>query len=112
MPDVNKPFVLQMDASNRAIGAVIMQKDENEELPPCGYLSKALTPTQSNWQIYDRELFAIYYTCYDKHTLRADAPIPRTFSSLYCTVPLLYLCLTDTDTIIPLQLPPPVSPPV
>ena len=66
MPDVNKPFILQTDASNQAIGAVIMQKDENGELHPCGYLSKALTPTQSNWQIYDRELFAIYYTLYEE----------------------------------------------
>ena len=66
MPDVNKPFVLQMDASNRAIGAVIMQKDENGELHPCGYLLKALTPTQSNWQIYDRELFTIYYALYEE----------------------------------------------
>ena len=66
MPNVNKPFVLQTDASNRAIGAVIMQKDENGELHPCGYLSKALSPTQSNWQIYDRELFAIYYALYSE----------------------------------------------
>ena len=64
MPDVNKPFVLQTDASDRAIGAVIMQKDDNGDLHPCGYLSHALTPTETRWQIYDRELFAIYYALY------------------------------------------------
>ena len=50
--------------------------------------------------------------CYDNHALRADAPIPRMFSLSSCTMTLLYLCLTDMDTIIPLRLPPPVSPPV
>ena len=50
--------------------------------------------------------------CYDKHALRADVPIPRMFSLSSCTMTLLYLCLTDMDTIIPLRLPPPVSPPV
>ena len=52
------------------------------------------------------------YSCYDKHALRADAPIPRMFFLSSCTMTLLYLCSTDTDTIIPLRPPPPVSPPV
>ena len=56
--------------------------------------------------------FRLNTRCYDKHALRADAPIPRMFSLSSCTMTLLYLCLTDTDTIIPLRLPPPVSPPV
>jgi hypothetical protein len=64
MPDTTKPFVLQTDASDRAIGAVIMQADANGDLHPCGYLSHALTPTETRWQIYDRELFAIYYALY------------------------------------------------
>ena len=38
-----------------------MQKDENGQLHPCGYLSHALTTTERNWQIYDRELYAIIY---------------------------------------------------
>ena len=36
---------------------------------------------------------------------------PYVFLS-YCTMTLLYLCLTDMDTIIPLFLPPPVLTPV
>ncbi len=64
MPDVNKPFVLQMDTSDCAIGAVLMQEDENGDLHPCRFLSHALTPTKTRWQIYDRELFPIYYALY------------------------------------------------
>src|SRR6266576_5590084 len=64
MPDVNLPFILQTDASDCAIGAVLMQADENGDLHPCGYLSHALTPTETRWQIYDRELYAIYYALF------------------------------------------------
>ncbi len=64
MPDVNLPFILQTDASDHAIGAVLMQTDENGDLHPCGYLSHALMPTETRWQIYDRELYAIYYALF------------------------------------------------
>ena len=62
MADVNKLFILEMDASKWAIGAALIQKDNNRDLHPCGFLSHALTPTEQNWQIYNRELFAIIYT--------------------------------------------------
>jgi hypothetical protein len=61
MPDVSKPFTLETDASKWAVGACLMQKDDNGQLHPCGFLSHALTPTERNWQIYDRELYAIIY---------------------------------------------------
>ena len=35
----------------------------------------------------------------------ADAPIPRMFFLSSCTMMLLYLCLTNTDTIIPSVIP-------
>lgn len=57
--DPNKPFYLETDASAVATGAVLRQLDENGQLRPIGYISQALNPTQRNWQIYDRELFAI-----------------------------------------------------
>jgi hypothetical protein len=61
MPDTTKPFILETDASKWAIGATLLQKQEDGQLHPCGYLSHALTQTERNWQIYDRELYAIIY---------------------------------------------------
>ena len=62
MPDMTKPFILKMDTSKWAIGATLLQKqDDGQIVHPCGYLSHALTQTEQNWQIYDRELYAIIY---------------------------------------------------
>jgi hypothetical protein len=61
MPDTTKLFILETDASEWAIGATLLQKQEDGQLHPCGYLSHALTQTERNWQIYDRELYAIIY---------------------------------------------------
>jgi hypothetical protein len=61
MPDTTKPFILETDASKWAIGATLLQKQEDGQLHPCGYLSHALTQTERNWQIYDRELYAVIY---------------------------------------------------
>jgi len=59
MPDTTKPFFLETDASAYATGAVLMQKDDNGNLHPCGFLSKTLNPTEQNYPIYDRELYAL-----------------------------------------------------
>jgi hypothetical protein len=59
-PDKNKPFVLKTDASKYATGAVLMQHDSNRDLKPCGYMSKALAPPEKNYQIYDREMLAVF----------------------------------------------------
>ena len=74
MPDPEKPFILETDASKWAIGAALMQADENEQLHPCGYLSHALTPTEQNWQIYDREFYAIIYALEEWRYLLLRAP--------------------------------------
>ena len=50
-----------MDASKWAIGAMLLQKQEDGQIHPCGYLSHALTQTERSWQIYDCELYAIIY---------------------------------------------------
>ena len=59
MLDKTKPFILETDASKVASGAVLQQYDNNGDLHPCGYLSKAFTPIEQWYQIYDRELLAI-----------------------------------------------------
>uniref|UniRef100_A0A0W0FWU4 Reverse transcriptase-rnase h-integrase n=1 Tax=Moniliophthora roreri TaxID=221103 RepID=A0A0W0FWU4_MONRR len=60
MPDVDKPFVIEADASKWATGAVLRQKGTDGEWHSCGYLSKSFSPTERNYEIYDRELLAIY----------------------------------------------------
>ncbi len=74
MPDTSKPFILETDASKWAVGAALMQADENGQLHACGYLSHALTPTERNWQIYDWELFAIIYSLKEWRHLLLGAP--------------------------------------
>ena len=61
MPDMTKPFILETDTSKWAIGAMLLQKQEDGQIHPCGYLSHALTQTEQNWQIYDCELYTIIY---------------------------------------------------
>uniref|UniRef100_A0A0W0FJH8 Reverse transcriptase-rnase h-integrase n=1 Tax=Moniliophthora roreri TaxID=221103 RepID=A0A0W0FJH8_MONRR len=59
MPDNEKPFVIEADASKWATGAVLKQLGSDGELHPCGYISHAFTATERNYEIYDRELLAI-----------------------------------------------------
>jgi hypothetical protein len=59
MADQTKPFYLETDASAFASGTILMQKDDNGLLHPCGYLSRTFSPTEQQYQIYDRELLAL-----------------------------------------------------
>jgi hypothetical protein len=59
MPDPSKQYHLEADASKRAVGAVLKQYDRAGHLRPVAYLSHTLSPTEQNYQVYDRELLAI-----------------------------------------------------
>uniref|UniRef100_A0A803TTM2 Gypsy retrotransposon integrase-like protein 1 n=1 Tax=Anolis carolinensis TaxID=28377 RepID=A0A803TTM2_ANOCA len=52
------PFVVQADASDVAIGAVLMQP-VGEHLHPCAYYSHQLTAPERNYTIWEKELLAI-----------------------------------------------------
>ncbi|KAL0153965.1 hypothetical protein M9458_050722 [Cirrhinus mrigala] len=59
-PDPNKPFVVEVDAADTGVGAVLSQwSGEPLALHPCAYYSKKLTPAEQNYGIGDRELLAI-----------------------------------------------------
>lgn len=80
LPNKSKPFVLETDASKYATGAVLMQEDSNGDLHPCGFISTQFNKAEQNYQIYDRELLAIYrglkawrhYLLGPKITIRCD----------------------------------------
>ena len=58
-PNFKEPFVVDTDASQYAIGAVLQQQDEKGGLHLITYLSKTLDQQQRGWDVYDRELFAV-----------------------------------------------------
>ena len=49
LPDFSKLFVLRIDASGAALGAVLAQKQEDSTVPPIAYASRAL---QTHERVY------------------------------------------------------------
>uniref|UniRef100_A0A803TSY3 Gypsy retrotransposon integrase-like protein 1 n=1 Tax=Anolis carolinensis TaxID=28377 RepID=A0A803TSY3_ANOCA len=58
-PDIQSPFIIHCDASDCAYGAVLLQKDQNGNLKPCGYLSRKFSETEKCWPIWEKEALAI-----------------------------------------------------
>ena len=48
-PDIARPFILQTDASDRGVGAVLSQKDDNREERPIGYFSETFLPQEERY---------------------------------------------------------------
>lgn len=59
MPDHTKPYRVEVDASDYATGGILMQTGEDDKWHPVAYISKALSETERNYDIYDKELLAI-----------------------------------------------------
>jgi hypothetical protein len=76
MPDISSPFFVMSDTSLTATGAMLMQKDSNGDLHPCAYLSKMLSSTERNYDIYDRELLTVIHALEEwRHYLLGTAHI-------------------------------------
>jgi hypothetical protein len=54
LPDFTKPFILEADASDTCIGAVLMQEGK-----PISFLSKSLGPRATRFSTYDEEALAL-----------------------------------------------------
>jgi RNase H-like domain found in reverse transcriptase len=64
--DFNRKFYLQTDASTYSVGTVLLQEGgtgpanlQKPQLHPVAYYSATFTPTERNYDIYERELLAI-----------------------------------------------------
>lgn len=57
-PNFDKPFIIGVDASDKAIGAVLMQESDGLERPVC-YLSRKLNSHQKRYAIVEKEAFAL-----------------------------------------------------
>ena len=60
-PNFDAQFVLETDASNKGLGAVLSQAQEGGNLHPVGYASRALSPSEMHYGITDLETLAVVW---------------------------------------------------
>ena len=72
-PDISKPFVLETDASDVALGGVLSQY-EGDVLRPVAFYARQLAAAERNYEIYDKELLAVVECCKQwRHFLQGAA---------------------------------------
>ena len=59
-PDFNKPFVLQTEASNHSLGAILTQVQDGVEVA-IAYASRQLKPSEENYATIQKECLAIVW---------------------------------------------------
>ena len=67
MPDQTKPFQIECDASKWASGAILTQLDINGDRHPCAFISWTFSPTEWNYEIYNRELLSVIQALQEWH---------------------------------------------
>ncbi|KAJ1206276.1 hypothetical protein NDU88_001685 [Pleurodeles waltl] len=60
-PDYSKEFVVQTDASEHGIGAVLSQLNEEGLDQPVAFISRRLLPRERRWSAIEREAFAVVW---------------------------------------------------
>uniref|UniRef100_A0A3P9KPU5 Gypsy retrotransposon integrase-like protein 1 n=2 Tax=Oryzias latipes TaxID=8090 RepID=A0A3P9KPU5_ORYLA len=59
-PDPHKQFIVEVDASDSGVGAVLSQRESpSGKLKPCAFFSRKLNPAERNYDVGNRELLAI-----------------------------------------------------
>uniref|UniRef100_A0A8K9V3S6 Gypsy retrotransposon integrase-like protein 1 n=1 Tax=Oncorhynchus mykiss TaxID=8022 RepID=A0A8K9V3S6_ONCMY len=59
-PDVTRQFVVEVDASEVGVGAILSQRSlSDDKVHPCAYFSHRLSPSERNYDVGNRELLAI-----------------------------------------------------
>lgn len=57
-PDLSEPFIVEVDASDSGVGALLSQHSRGK-LHPCAFLSCRLSRAERNYDVEDQELLAI-----------------------------------------------------
>ncbi len=71
---LNDQFELEVDASGYAVGAVLLQRKEDNKKHPIGYYSATLNEAQWNYNIYNLELLTIVMALKNWRPLLAGSP--------------------------------------
>ena len=91
-PDYSKPFILEMDASLKGLGAVLTQKDDEGNFCVISYASHMLKPYECSMRNYSSaklELLALKWAVCEKFK---DYLIGSKFTVLTDNNPLTYIC--------------------
>ena len=97
-PTPNAPTCLMTDASDTAVGAVLQQNIEGTR-KPISFFSRKLTPTETRYSTFDRELLAVYLGIkHFRHFLEG-----RSFHVLTDHKPLTYVLNSRSDRYSPRQ---------
>ncbi|KAJ1140371.1 hypothetical protein NDU88_006726 [Pleurodeles waltl] len=60
-PDYSQEFIVQTDASEHGIGAVLAQLNEEGRDQPVVFISRRLLPREQRWSAIEREAFAVVW---------------------------------------------------
>ena len=58
-PDLDKEMRVEADASDFAMGEVLLMKCEDKKWRPVAYISKSLNEAERNYKIHNKEMLAI-----------------------------------------------------
>ena len=59
-PDPERQFIVEVDASNTGVGAVLSQRSAGDaKVHPCAFYSHRLSPAERNYDIGNKELLAV-----------------------------------------------------
>jgi hypothetical protein len=61
LPKPEAPYIVQTDASNVALGGVLMQEIRPGDRGVVAYFSKKFSPAQRNWPVHERELYGLIH---------------------------------------------------
>ena len=57
--DLQKPVVLQTDASDTAVGGALLQPNDDDKLQPVAFTSSSMNPTEQRYSQIKKECLAI-----------------------------------------------------
>ena len=64
--DLEKPFILETDASGIGLGDVLLQEQEDGKLHPIAYTNKALHRSQKNYHLSKLEFLVLKWAITEK----------------------------------------------
>ena len=86
-PNSNAPFVIEIDASDFAVGGILSQKQSDGAIYPVAYFSNTLDTAKQKWSTYTKEAYALVVATRHSYTYVAG----KSFILLSDHNPLVYL---------------------